>query len=347
MQYYYPYGAAPYIPTPLAPPDPYKAERKEMRRAASRLSFAAVSAVLVSGVLSTLFIVLLSGLGVNIYDPWDGVNGVDPTFYYLLSGLLSFCSIVAPFSLFLLAGHRRFSETVLAEKVGFTHAALIVFAGLFVCIVMNIPANYISEFLKDAGLNGDANTESFVVNSWTEMLSMWLAVVFIAPVTEELCYRGITVAVMRRWGDWPAVIFSALIFGMAHFSFQALPVVLMGGFVMAFLYVRTRNIWVNIAIHFLNNLVATLPISLGFLFGDDVVDPSNMIAMIVIMVLGVASVITLSVKYLSNRQNIFGAAMQKGVPVPKKFLQLFLNPGMISYLVIFVVMSLLMLYGLY
>ena len=62
---------------------------------------------------------------------------------------------------------------------------------------------------------------------------MFVSVVLVAPVTEEFAFRSVTTAVMRRWGDWPAVIFSALILGMAHYSIQSLPVVLTAGFVMA------------------------------------------------------------------------------------------------------------------
>lgn len=147
------------------------------------------------------------------------------------------------------------------------NSVLLVFAGLAVSVLMNIPANLISQLLEGAGLERRRKHGRPFGDDAVQALTMFVSVVLVAPVTEEFAFRSVTTAVMRRWGDWPAVIFSALIFGMAHYSIQSLPVVLMAGFVMALLYVRTRNIWVNIFVHMLNNLLATLPIALEGLVG--------------------------------------------------------------------------------
>src|SRR5699024_374017 len=153
----------------------------------------------------------------------------------------------------------------------------------------NIPANLISVLLESLGLNGAANTESFTVTTLPELLTMLLSVVLIAPVAEEFAYRGVATAVMRRWGDWTAILFSGLLFGMAHCSFQGLPVVLVGGFVMAFLYVRTRNIWISIAVHFMNNLIAVLPIAVNYLFGAEASTAVNVVSFYAVVLVGIAA----------------------------------------------------------
>lgn len=56
-----------------------------------------------------------------------------------------------------------------------------------------------------------------------QALTMFVSVVLVAPVTEEFAFRSVTTAVASRWGDWPAVIFSALIFGMALTAFSPCP----------------------------------------------------------------------------------------------------------------------------
>lgn len=335
-------GSAWYVP---AWADPQKLEQKELRRASSRLSFAVLASLPIQMLLSMLASLLLMFCGVNLYALGaNSIGGFPATAYYLLSSVVSFVSIVLPFSFFLFLGKRRLEDTILVEKTGALNGVLLVFAGLFICMIMNIPANLISQLLEQAGLNGAVNTESFTVNSAADLVTMFLAVVLVAPVTEEFAFRGVTAAVMRRWGDWPAVIFSALIFAMAHYSFQALPVVLMGGFVMALLYVRTRNIWINIFVHFLNNLIATLPIAVEYLFGTDAAQIADNAAFFAVVGFGISALVILLVRHFAGHP-VFRSPMQHGIPVRNKALQLVVNPGFITYFVCFIAMAVIALYA--
>ena len=325
--------------------DPQKREQREMRKAASRLSWAVAAALPLGTVLSVVLGAVLSLCGVNfVLAEGEGVNGMPGTAYYLLSALMSFFTLVVPFALFLILGNRRLDQSLLVEKTGFFQGMLLALAGLFVCIIMNIPANVISTLLKELGLNGASNTESMTVNSVWDALTLILAVVFVAPVTEEFVFRGVTVAVMRRWGDWPAVILSALLFAFAHFSFQAMPVVLTGGFVMALLYIWTRNIWVTISVHFLNNLVASLPVIVKFYAGEKVSETVAGISMLAVCVLGVLSIILLSVRHFTGRREL-SFRMQRGVPIRGKAKSMFINAGFIVFFVIFIVMAVVTLYA--
>lgn len=325
--------------------DPQKREQKEMRKAASRLSWAIAASLPIGGVLSAVLGIVLGICGVDLAMPeGQGVNGIPGTAYYLLSALMSFFTMVLPFALFLFLGNRKLEDSLLVEKTGFFHGLLLALAGLFVCIIMNIPANVISTLLEELGLNGASNTDSMTVNSIWDILTLFLAVVLVAPVTEEFAFRGVTVAVMRRWGDWPAVILSALLFALAHFSFQALPVVLTGGLVMALLYIWTRNIWVTIFVHFLNNLVATLPIIVKFYAGEKAAETVTGISMLVVCALGVLSIIILSVRHFTGRREI-SFRMQRGVPIRGKAKSMFINVGFIVFFVLFIVMAVVTLYA--
>lgn len=349
------YRQPPYQPAPPVYPngvwqpprwaDPQRLEQKEMRRASSRLSFAVMISLPLGTVISVAAMLLLMICGVDMYmTEGASIGGMPAAAYYLISSISSFLTIVLPFALFLFIGKRRLEDTILVEKTGFVTGVLMVFAGLFICMAMNIPANLISALLEGAGLNGSSNTENFTVGSVWDVITLLVAVVLVAPVTEEFAFRGITVAVMRRWGAWPAVIFSGLIFAMAHYSFQAMPVVLMGGLVMALLYVWTRNIWVNIFVHFLNNLVATLPIIVEYYAGTDAANLVNDISFYVVCVLGIISLILLLVLHFTGRRPL-NFHMECGVPVKKKALQMLVNPGFICYFICFVIMAVVSLYA--
>ena len=338
-----PYGQQPVYYAPAQPPkwaDPVYLEQKELRRAASRLSFATISSLPLQLLCTFAASFILSLCGANLLGGLmnkDTIGGFPPTAYYLLSSIASFVSVVLPFSFFLFSGKRKLTDTILTEKNGVLNSVLLVFTGAALALFMNIPANYISQFLEGAGLNGSSNTSDLVALSPMQAIAMFISVALVAPVTEEFAFRGITTAVLRRWGDWPAVIFSALIFGMAHYSIQSLPVVLTAGFVMAYLYVRTRNIWVNIFVHILNNLVATLPIALEGLVGAETANVVGNVITLAIFGLGLISAVILLIRHFTGHK-VFRAPMQHGIPVRHKALWLFVNPGFICYFVLFIAM---------
>lgn len=76
----------------------------------------------------------------------------------------------------------------------------------------------------------------------------------IAPVAEELCFRGIVYSFFRRWGIVIALVASTAIFVALH-TFQGVPVIqIVGGVVFAIAYETTGNLMVPITIHCLGNI---------------------------------------------------------------------------------------------
>ena len=343
-----PYGVYPqqpgmYMEPPCA--DPVELEQKALRRASSRLAFAALAGLPLQYVVINMAAFVLALCGANLWAPaGNTIGGLPATAYYLVAALTSYFSIALPFAVFLAAGRHRLSDTVLVEKTGAVNGVLLVLAGVFLCFVMNIPANLLSMLLEGLGLNGAVNTERYTVTSAPELITMLLAVVLVAPITEEFAFRGVMTSVLRRWGDWPAILFSGLIFGMVHYSFQSLPVVLAGGFVMAFLYVRTKNIWINIAVHFTNNLVAMLPAAVNYLFGARAADAVSLISFYSVVLIGLAALVILLVRQAMGRR-AFSAPMQRGKLARSKPFYMLVNPGFIVYAVVFVAMCVVGLYA--
>jgi uncharacterized protein len=76
----------------------------------------------------------------------------------------------------------------------------------------------------------------------------------IAPVAEELCFRGIVYSFFRRWGILIALVASTAIFVVLH-TIHGLPVTqIVGGIVFAIAYETTGNLMVPITIHCLGNI---------------------------------------------------------------------------------------------
>lgn len=91
-----------------------------------------------------------------------------------------------------------------------------------------------------------------------------LLVVCVAPVVEELVFRGVLLSGLahRMPVGW-AIVASAVIFGCIHlpdfrFSWYPIPALILLGLVLAWLRVRTRSLWPSITLHATNNLVAAI-----------------------------------------------------------------------------------------
>lgn len=88
----------------------------------------------------------------------------------------------------------------------------------------------------------------------SELVLFFLVGGLIAPVAEEICFRGILYTYFRRWGVCPALMASTAIFVGLH-SIQGLPLPqIVGGLVFAMAYEITGNLTVPITIHALGNL---------------------------------------------------------------------------------------------
>jgi membrane protease YdiL (CAAX protease family) len=83
---------------------------------------------------------------------------------------------------------------------------------------------------------------------------MAAAAVIVAPLCEEIVFRGYLYPVMKRFaGVWPAAICSAMVFGLAHGNLTALlPLFIFGG-LLVFIYEKTGSIWAPMAVHFCFN----------------------------------------------------------------------------------------------
>lgn len=96
---------------------------------------------------------------------------------------------------------------------------------------------------------------------WAEPLKRWmerpgadaafvLLAVALAPLVEEFGFRGwVQRPVERKLGAQAAITMSALLFALAHFELEYLPVRLAGGLVLGHAVYATRSVWTGVALH--------------------------------------------------------------------------------------------------
>jgi len=84
---------------------------------------------------------------------------------------------------------------------------------------------------------------------WLHGFSGLLLMVLLAPMVEELFFRGLLYRVLReQWGIVVSVAVSAVFFSLVHHGFIFSPQ-LLGGIIFAFAYEWSRSLWVAMALH--------------------------------------------------------------------------------------------------
>ena len=90
-----------------------------------------------------------------------------------------------------------------------------------------------------------------------------------APFFEELLYRGIILnGLINRYSRKKAIIYSALIFGIAHLNFpQGINAFLLG-LIIGTVYYYTRSIYLCMIMHFANNFLVNFCLLSNFTVMD-------------------------------------------------------------------------------
>lgn len=91
------------------------------------------------------------------------------------------------------------------------------------------------------------------INLFTAMLMILLAGILV-PIAEELIFRGFLYNFLKeRWGVWPGVFISSLIFGIIHGNIIVGLTAFLLGILLAIVYEYSRSLWASILVHAINN----------------------------------------------------------------------------------------------
>ena len=93
----------------------------------------------------------------------------------------------------------------------------------------------------------------------TLLVLMVLMAVVVAPVCEELVFRGYLYPAARHFaGPLAGALASGLVFGAAHGALAPLPALFVFGCVLAWCYEKTRSLWAPVVVHVCFNAATVL-----------------------------------------------------------------------------------------
>ena len=108
----------------------------------------------------------------------------------------------------------------------------------------------------DAGEEQGLTPERWDPDRAAQYGASFVAVAGIAPVVEELTFRGEGFALLGRYGRGVAIVGTALAFGLSHGLLIALPILTIFGLGLGWLRDRTGSIYPCIGLHALFNGIA-------------------------------------------------------------------------------------------
>ncbi len=87
--------------------------------------------------------------------------------------------------------------------------------------------------------------------------AMFISVSLLAPLLEEIFFRGYLFgALEKKLGGKPAILITAILFGLAHFNLILLIPIFLMGLVLGWMRERTGSILPSILVHSMNNTLA-------------------------------------------------------------------------------------------
>lgn len=318
-----PNAAAPGRPR-FFPSDPYRAElaracgteQKLLRRRCSWAGWATLASLILLQIFYTMCYLVLPAA--------ENSAGYyfEVTFAYTAG--FSLAAILLTRAL-----HMPLNAALPMQKTGVLTAAAAVLFGAAACNLANYPANIIATLLESAGLSG--SVPSYQVDSSPLACVMLVVSSCVVPaLVEEFLFRGVILRSLMRFGTGFAIVASSLLFALMHGNISQIVFAFPLGLLFAYLIVRTGNLWITIAIHFINNLLSSLYLILAAVYGTAAADLYSIVFPIVLWVLGGLSLVVLLVR---TRGSFFRLSPPRTLLDNSAKLSAFvLNPGVLLFL---------------
>ncbi len=189
--------------------------------------------------------------------------------------------------------------------------------------LMNLGGSSVMPILEQ--VSGSSNT-----------FSMFLYASILAPIWEELLFRGCILRGLRPFGKQFAVLGSALLFGLFHGNLLQAPYALVVGLLLGYVTVEYSLVW-SIALHMFNNLV------LADLLSRLTVSWSEMAYGVLNLILFGGSALASVVLLVVNRNKIRDYRQREWMD-PRCLKCFFTNAGMLTFLVVMFISMALMFF---
>lgn len=154
-------------------------------------------------------------------------------------------------------------------------------------------AEFLTSMIPTEGITWLESFYKQIIQAFEMMLDYKIAgfitVCILAPVLEEILFRGIILRGLLQYGISPiiAITLSSFLFGIAHMNpWQFLGAGLLGA-VFGFVYYRTQSLWICIFLHALNNTVSFIMMLRYQSMDENVTNPNDYMSVVICFAIAV------------------------------------------------------------
>ena len=292
-------------------------ERISDKKVFAKIGLAILVCMLITSFVQGFYLGLLQVIDPNLLEkPWTSYLGIAISFYAI--GFPLFCLMVKK----LPNGEKKEVNKLSIGKVItlFIISYAIVYVVNFATTMLIMLVGY---------LKG-----SEVINPLEETLgaSNWIwSLIFVgilSPIIEELLFRGVMLNKIRAYGDKVAILTTAIIFGLFHGNFSQFFYATALGIVFAYVALKTGTIKYSIMLHIGVYIVGS--VIMPAIVGDGSNVLATVLAGLAIIIVSIVGIVLL----VLNTKNISLADGDIKLEKGTAFKTIWLNVGMIVYVII-------------
>lgn len=246
---------------------PSKAEKKRIRYfyniAGGGILFHLVISVILANILSFSAMAVLMGInGVSLSDMISG-EGAKISEYMngssIASGITLLSYLTANLVTFFIGC--KFSDIEVkslfkTEKLTGTLVIQYIFVGLFIQRIAGITVAFLGNIMTQSDLIGNSDVVKYTDPKALIISACYACIV--APVTEELLYRGFIMKTFSKVSQRFGIFASAFFFGIMHGNVAQFVLAFLVGIFMGYLDVKHNSLIPSICVHFAINLMSTV-----------------------------------------------------------------------------------------
>ena len=143
------------------------------------------------------------------------------------------------------------------KKMEIGDLLLLFLIGRFFTLLGSTVSSFLVSFVETIGNNPVIDYTSELINAAPWWLIL-IGAVIIGPIVEEIIFRKLIIDRLHEHGEAVAILFSSLVFALAHGNFYQVVYSFLNGCILGLIYLRSGNIKYSIAFHMVTNFLGSI-----------------------------------------------------------------------------------------
>lgn len=239
--------------------------KKDIKRTAGKCAMILLMLSISTYLIGSIIIHVLklrsfvSGIDISVGNESEMILGISKDAYNFWVGYFPciLADIIAIFACTIIFKKRVKSYIEIKKEVSPAFITCGAAASIGVGIISSIIFLIYSIIIHSQGL--EIPSPDFSIPQNTIYLVLFMAYTcLIAPVFEEIIFRGYILNNLRKYGNLTAIIVSSIFFSMFHFNLVQLVNPILMGIILSFIVIKSESITQAIIVHMFNNIMAML-----------------------------------------------------------------------------------------